>query len=473
MKNKILRITQKIAITALLPALLLSGCGLSEMGDLIDEDGIYDEDDSEDEDTDHKSEDSRDEDENTDSDSGEDKTGNNNSSEVSYEDVELGELVATMENDEIRDGLVNFSVEMLKSNLHEGENTMVSPISVMYALDLLAAGGEGETQQQILDAMCEGATMDDMLLYAQDFKARLATGDDVSFNIANSVWANEDIVGDVLNPVYMATAQQRLDAQGCVLPFDESALAEINGWVKDETNGMIPSIINQIPEDAAMYLINAIAFEGGWEEEYEEYQINEDGFFINANGMEETAKMLSSTEAYYMETSDATGFIKFYEGKNFAFMAILPKNEELSIDRYVSHMTGNDYLDLINSITSKYDVHTRIPCFTYEYEQNLNESLKNMGIERAFDENAAEFKPIADLGSGNLYVSNVLHKTYIELDEHGTKAAAVTAIEMTANCAMPAEDLNRYVFLDRSFAYAIIDCETMLPIFFGTVNTTK
>ncbi|MBO5081459.1 MAG: proteinase inhibitor I4 serpin, partial [Lachnospiraceae bacterium] len=240
----------------------------------------------------------------------------------------------------------------------------------------------------------------------------------------------------------------------------------------ENTDGMITELLKEIPPDAAMYLINAMTFEGEWSEAYEEYQIREGEVFTNALGEEEEARMLCETGNLYLENDDATGFIKYYEGGEYAFMAMLPK-EEGAIEDYVANMSGEDYIAFYESLTSEYDVVTKLPCFTYSYDLTLNDALKEMGMPTAFTEGAADFSPMVTDPTVNLYISNVIHKTYIELDENGTKAAAVTAVEMTCeSCAAEPEQREiKEVILDRPFVYAIIDTNTGMPIFMGTVNS--
>ena len=219
--------------------------------------------------------------------------------------------------------------------------------------------------------------------------------------------------------------------------------------------------------------INAIAFEGKWEDEYKEYQIQEDDIFTNAAGEEEQARMLKETGIHYFENDGATGFMKYYEGEEYAFVAILPK-EEGAIEDYVADMTADDYIEFWNSYTTEYDVVTKLPCFTYSYDLTLNDALKDMGMPTAFTEGNADFSLMVTNPEVNLYISNVIHKTYIKLDEKGTEAAAVTAVEMAnESCAEPVEREVKEVILDRPFVYAIVDVESGMPMFIGTVNSVE
>ena len=241
----------------------------------------------------------------------------------------------------------------------------------------------------------------------------------------------------------------------------------------DKTDGMIDEIIREFPDDAFIYLINAMAFEGKWAEDYEEYQINEEGIFHNRDGIEETAKMLSSTESCYMESDVATGFMKYYEGEQFAFLAILPKDEEILLEDFLADFDGEAYRTFYESMSQE-DVITLTPAFTFAYDNELSNLLRSLGMTDAFSEDLADFGSIAEADGFRFWISRVLHKTFIELDESGTRAAAVTAIEMKNDaCAIVDFEEPKQVILDRPFIFAIVDTETGQPVFMGTVNSVQ
>ncbi len=217
-----------------------------------------------------------------------------------------------------------------------------------------------------------------------------------------------------------------------------------------------------------MYLINALAFEGEWETKYEKDQVNENGSFTNHQGTAETVAMLNSTESQYITGDHVTGFVKNYEGGDYAFLALLPE-EDTAVADFIASMDGEVFLELYDN-RSYQDVLVQIPEFTYDYDTELSETLSGMGMTEAFTE-AADFSRMAQTDTGLLYINRVLHKTHIEVDRAGTKAAAVTAVEMTNEAAMLEPEETPTVYLNRPFVYAIIDTETGLPIFLGSVNT--
>lgn len=372
--------------------------------------------------------------------------------------------------EDMNEAYVNFSIELFKRSLAEGENSLISPASAEFALVMALNGADGDTLTEMLTVLCPGASTEEINTFVQDLNDMLTYSEGREFHIANSVWTNEAILGDCLNPTFSDTLTNDMRAEAHMLPFDEDAVEEINDWVNENTDGMIPSLLDQIPADVAMYLINAMTFEGKWEEEYKEHQVQE-GTFTNAGGNEETVDMLCETGEFYLENDDAIGFIKYYEGRDYAFMAMLPK-EEGAVEDFVGDMTAEDYTDFYNSLTTEYDVITKLPAFTYSYSTTFNDALKDMGMPTAFTEGAADFSPMVTDENVKLYISNVLHKTYIEVTPEGTKAAAVTGVEMSLESAPMEEPKEvKEVILDRPFVYAIIDVNTGLPVFIGTLNS--
>ena len=391
-------------------------------------------------------------------------------------EIDLGDNVVSQE--ELQDGYLDFSMELLGQTVNmaedPGENVLISPASILFALDMAAMGAEGETYDQIASLICPGASKEDLNKMAEDYMELLTESDEMK--VANSFWVNEATLTlrDVeMKERYLDLLKDSYDAEARILDFDEAALEEINEWVDDKTDGMIDEIIREFPDDAFIYLINAMAFEGKWAEDYEEYQINEEGIFHNRDGIEETAKMLSSTESCYMESDVATGFMKYYEGEQFAFLAILPKDEEILLEDFLADFDGEAYRTFYESMSQE-DVITLTPAFTFAYDNELSNLLRSLGMTDAFSEDLADFGSIAEADGFRFWISRVLHKTFIELDESGTRAAAVTAIEMKNDaCAIVDFEEPKQVILDRPFIFAIVDTETGQPVFMGTVNSVQ
>ena len=230
---------------------------------------------------------------------------------------------------------------------------------------------------------------------------------------------------------------------------------------------MIPEILDEIPEDAVMYLVNALAFDAEWQEIYEAHQVWE-GEFCLENGTPRTVDLMHSEENRYLEDEMATGFIKYYKDKQYAFAALLP-NEGVTVQEYVDSLTGEHLMKLLSN-PEKITVFATMPKFETEYSVEMSEALMEMGMTDAFDYRISDFSRLGTYDSDglNICINRVLHKTFISVSEKGTRAGAATAVEMVAEGALLIEDY-KTVTLDRPFVYMLIDCQTNLPFFVGTM----
>ncbi len=383
------------------------------------------------------------------------------------------------------DGTTRFSVKLLQKVAERADsnaNYMISPTSIQMALAMAANGADNNTKTELERLLCgeiyeEGDIVkcgtlemhiEDLNLYLNAYVKQLADSEDVIFENANAVWMHNNkerlsVKEDFLKRI------SGFSAECFEAPFDESTVTDINNWVNYHTREMIPTLLDEISEDVVMYLINAIAFEGEWEEQFEEYQVDNAFVFHCADKTEQTVTGMRSEEDVYLESDCAKGFVKYYKGGKFGFAALLPQ-EGMTPEEYIRGLSAEDFMKLFKGKT--YDtVNVEIPKFSSDYDMELSEVLEALGVKEAFTPNA-DFSQMADTGTGLLYINRVLHKTHIEVDEKGTKAAAVTAVEMKANsCEEPREP--KTVILDRPFVYAIMDMETNLPIFIGVQNSVK
>lgn len=345
-------------------------------------------------------------------------------------------------------------------------NVMISPASVMLALDMVAAGAKGETLKQLTDVFAKGQGPLNQQAYAAALMDKINGSKDVEFTCANAVWNNESLLGDGINTRYVDYIKETFLAEYKAEAFGKGTADEINKWVDEHTRHMISEIIKDIDPDTAMILVNAICFDANWEREYEEYQVNT-GKFTKADGSEQNAMFLSDITGKYFETEKATGFMKEYKGGDYAFLAILPADTNISANKFAEDFTAEDYEKFVKSVTTQYDVRSRMPEFKSDFEFLMNDTLKTLGAADVFDKSKADLSGIAG-EPGELVISKVLHKTHIEVDRKGTKAAAVTSIDVEVTSAEPPEF--KTVNCDRPFVYAIVDVKTMAPIFIGTVN---
>ena len=358
----------------------------------------------------------------------------------------------------------DFGVRLFKTSMEEGTNTLISPLSVLYALAMTANGADGETLAQMEQVL--GMDVDKLNSYMLAYLDLLPESKDYKMSLANSIWFKDD-PNFAVEQSFLQTNADYYGAGAYKAAFDEGTRNDINNWVKEHTDGIIPEIIDEIPDEAIMYLVNALAFDAKWADEYEEHQIRE-GRFTMEDGTRQDVDMMHSEEYTYLEDDLATGFIKYYKDRKYAFVAMLP-NEGVTVSQYVDSLTGEHLRELMNN-PQDLTVFASIPKFETEYDIEMSEVLQEMGMTDAFDWRVADFSRLGtyNVDGMNICINRVLHKTFISVSEQGTRAGAATAVEMVAEGAMEIVEFKEVV-LDRPFVYMLIDCETNLPFFIGTM----
>ena len=361
----------------------------------------------------------------------------------------------------------DFAVRLFNASYDKSRNTLISPLSVLCALAMTANGAEGETLSQMETVL--GMKSEELNSYLYTYMKNLPQGEKYKLNLANSIWFT-DRHNFTVNQDFLQTNADYYGADIYQAPFDKSTLKDINNWVKINTDEMIPKILDEIPYEAVMYLVNALAFEAEWTEIYEKHQV-QNGFFTNRNGVKQNAEFMYSSERTYLEDENAIGFIKYYKGGKYAFVAMLP-NEEISVAEYINSLDGES-LNALLSKSQNLTVNTAIPKFKTQFTTEMSEVLKTMGIRDAFDVDIADFRNLGTAPNGNIFISRVLHKTIISVGEKGTKAGASTVVEMGKDTSAPNQTKPKQVYLDRPFVYMLIDCENNIPFFIGTMLDIK
>lgn len=363
----------------------------------------------------------------------------------------------------------DFAVRLFQESLNTEENILISPLSVINALAMTANGAKGETLSQMEQLF--KADLPSLNEYLSDFNSSLPSEEKYKLHVANSIWL-KDKEGFAAEEDFLKTNQRLYKADIYKAPFDASTLKDINHWVAENTDNMIPKILQKISSDAVMYLVNALAFDAEWQTSYESYNISDD-VFTTENGIEKSISMMHSKENILLqdinENGDTTamGFLKYYADDKYAFAALLPE-EGMDIREYVKTLSG-EHLNKILTETTNADIRASLPKFEAEYSIGMKEILQDMGMTTPFDPEQADFSGIGFSSDGNLYISDVIHKTFIAVDEQGTKAGAATLVEICTESASIDITEPIYITLDRPFVYMIIDCEEKLPIFIGTV----
>ena len=370
------------------------------------------------------------------------------------EGISKNESASKAPDDEFKAAASSFAAELFKDNYSKGKTTLVSPLSVLTALALVQNGAQGNTLAQLEQAL-GGLDRDTLNAYMRAYCDFLSAGDELK--IANSVWTDSSAEA---KRDFLQKAVDSYSAQIFSAPLSsKKTVSSINSWVKKNTDGMIPKIIENADRDAVMMLINAVAFEAKWETPYTNDDI-EKLEFNSYSGKSKKTEFMCSTESVYLSDSDAVGFMKPYKNGRFAFAALLP-DENTGIDDYVASLSGDKLMKIFSSAKRGNEVNVKMPKFRAEYSAQLIDSLKKMGVKDAFDSKTADFSSLIE--NRDAYIATVVHKTFIEVDENGTRAAASTLVGVDTMSLMEPYS----VCLNRPFVYMIVDTETNLPLFIG------
>ena len=338
-------------------------------------------------------------------------------------------------------------------------NVLISPLSIQLALAMTANGASGQTRKEMEALLGGGKSMEELNEYLYSYVKRLSSEEACKLAIANSIWFRDDFQAD---REFLQTNADYYGSQIYKAKFDKRTLKDINRWVDIHTDGMIEEILQEIDPATVMYLINALAFDAEWKDIYTSDAIH-DGSFTSISGEVQTVEMMGALENGYIVTENARGFVKDYQSGRYSFVALLP-NEGVSLDAYIADLDATELKSALVDANGK-SAFVYLPKFSYEYEIDLNDCLQELGMTTAFG-GFADFSGMAE-PSKELHIGNVTHKTYISVDERGTRAGAVTVVAMNNGCGMePVETL----YLDRPFLYMIIDHATYLPIFIGTLT---
>ena len=352
----------------------------------------------------------------------------------------------------------DFALDLLRESADE-KNALVSPLSVLSALAMAENGADGETLAQMERVTGMGA--DELTDLLQAYGTLV---DDGPLSVANSIWLR-DSDGLAVEDDFLETCGGRLGAQVFSAPFDDSTVADVNAWVSEKTNEMIPEMLNQISDDAQVLLVNALAFEGGWEDPFDSALVSPDTFTCE-DGTEQDVTMMHSAEGSYLEGDLATGFVKPYEGYDYAFVGLLPA-EGVSVGELLASLDGDALEELLTPVAGA-GAEIGLPKFTASYEAELADALRELGMTDAFDAELADFSRMGSSEQGPLYVGGVLHKTFVDVTEEGTRAAAATTVSMDGAAAPGGPVEYHRVILDRPFVYLIVDLRCDLPVFVGT-----
>jgi len=358
-----------------------------------------------------------------------------------------------------------FYLNLIRKTAKDGTNTLVSPYSLVQCLGMVANGADGQTLAEMQNVLGGGMLIDELNQYLYAQSENQPHQDGCKFLTSNSIWFRDDqpIAKDFLQTnanYYHADAFSVQD-------FGQQTVNDVNKWTASKTDNMIPHLVDAFDGSTVMALINAVTFDADWKQEYA-WANEVDNWFTAYDGTKQKASVLSSSdlpyehaEEYYLSDEHSTGFLKYYTDGRYAFAAILPE-EGMTTTEYLSTLTANSLHNMLAN-PEHVNVRTAMPEFSYEYEVQLPEILSEMGMPNMF---TGGLNRMTD-GDNNYFVSTVMQKTFIDVNKKGTKAAAATMAVIAESMTFT----DKEVICNRPFVYCIVDTETSLPMFIGTVET--
>jgi len=330
------------------------------------------------------------------------------------------------------------------------------------ALGMTLNGAEGSTYDSMRAVLGFGTlTRDDINITYKSLAAYLQAVDQrVTVDIANSIWYR---LGFPVERDFIAVNRDAFNAEVAALDFSSvTAVPTINGWVNEKTRGKIPTIIDDIAPDVVMYLINALYFKGMWTTQFDKTKTRGEVFNITPQQPVPCQMMHLQATFAYGTAAGATAIDLPYGNRRYSMTVILPPTA-VSADAFAASLTQSVYNALIASMDSA-EVELSLPRFRIEYKRTLNSDLIGLGMGIAFDPGRANFHRIN--ATEQLYISNVLQKAYVGVDEEGTEAAAVTVVEIRVT-SVPTIPVFR---ADRPFLFVIREHETGAILFIGKVK---
>ncbi len=390
--------------------------------------------------------------------------------------------VTPSNSEEVNGALAGFGLELLKKSRdangetamnsdmdHMPFSTLVSPLSVALALSMTANGAAGNTLAQFQDVLGGGVDLVELnTACAQLMADYQGLGGSTKCAIANSLWVDPE--GQIKDD-FIGQCRGIFDAQVFSAQLSEPGIVkDLNSWVSQHTNKMIPEIIDQpFPEETACLLVNALYLKNSWLSEFDPLSTHTMDFH-HAGGPDSQVEYLRKfdTQLSYLQGKGAQGVVLPYDDGRLAFVAILPDLYPDSPDfgQWLNNLEGNSLSQLINNREDAIFLSFAMPKFSAEWKGNLEDTLPLLGLEDAFVPGAADFSSLGDSPEG-YYISQVIHATKIEVNEKGTEAAAATVVAAESGAAAPPQE-GITLILDRPFLYGIVDLYTGVPLFLGT-----
>jgi serine protease inhibitor len=374
----------------------------------------------------------------------------------------LEQLPRELSNAEIGviDGSNGFAFDLLRevSAGRPGENVFISPLSVSMALGMAMNGTAGTTFDEMSSTLGFEGMEQDSINHAYRGLIDLLVGLDPSVDItlANSVWYRE---GFPFERNFFDNVAEVFDAQVSPLDFDNpGSLTTINNWVDQATRGKIPRIVDEIRPNHVMFLINAVYFKGSWRDQFDPARTTND-VFTGLGGTQLPVRMMNTDGQFRFGWTPDYQALELPYGNGAFTMVILLPTEGTDVDQTLRTLDRDDWDQVVAGFANQ-RLMVSMPRFRLDFETSLIETLKAMGIRRAFDPGLADF---TRLSTADLFISDVKHKTFVDVNEEGTEAAAATSVGISVTSAPPT------FRVDRPFLFAIRERFSGTILFAGRV----
>lgn len=354
-----------------------------------------------------------------------------------------------------------FSVFRAISESEPDKSMFISPLSMSMALGMTLNGARGETRDQMLETLALAGLSETEINESYRSVIDLLRGLDpkVKFEIANSIWHRRTFQPET---AFLDVNRQYFDAEVQGLDFDSpEAVETINAWVEESTDGKIDKIIESIARKTVMYLINAIYFNGTWTYEFKKSDTRELPFTTLEGKDVDVPMMAQEAHLPYFENETLQTVDLPYGDSLYSMSVILPR-KGVDVNALASGMDTETWTGWVSRLKPR-RVSLRLPRFQLEYKIELKDVLSSLGMSTAFDPDFADFTGIHR--DGNLFINSVLHKTFVQVDEEGTEAAAVTSVDVAVDSVGGGTQMH----VDRPFIFVIRERHSGTILFIGKV----
>lgn len=358
-----------------------------------------------------------------------------------------------------------FGLNLFKkvNELEQNQNLFISPLSVSLALGMTLNGANTSTYESMRNTLELPDISQAKINEAYKSLIEFLTGIDpkVNFKIANSIFYRNTYT---FEPDFIEVNKKYFDALVRGLNFNDPATVNIiNQWVKENTNGKIDKIVDSIEEDIVMFLINALYFKGIWKYEFDKKNTRDD-LFIGQNGTQSPCQMMVQVAEFnYLDNEDFQAIDLPYGDGAFSMTIFLPKQNS-DVNSFITNISEGNWNNWLSSFTNQ-KVNLYLPKFKLEYEIEMKNVLTALGMGEAFDPHNADFTKLYS-GPGRTYISKVKHKTFVDVYEEGTEAAAVTSVEI----GIVTDGVDIIMRCDRPFVFVIREKNSNSILFIGKIT---